>query len=38
MYQAAPLWKRLVWMAGIWAASVLTLALVAGIIRWCLKH
>jgi hypothetical protein len=30
---AGPLWKRLVWMAAIWVASVLTLALVAGLIR-----
>jgi hypothetical protein len=38
MQEAAPLWKRLAWMAGIWAASVLTLALVAGIIKWVLKR
>ncbi len=29
----APLWKRLGWMAAIWLASVLALALVAGIMH-----
>jgi hypothetical protein len=29
----APLWKRLAWMAAIWAASVVALGLVAGVIR-----
>ena len=33
----APLWKRLAWMAGIWAASVISLGLVAGLIRLWLK-
>ena len=33
----APLWKRLAWMVGIWAASVAALGLVAGIIRFWLK-
>lgn len=30
---SSPLWKRLAWMAAIWAASVAALGLVAGIIR-----
>ena len=28
-----PLWQRLAWMVAIWAASVLALGLVAGVIR-----
>ena len=34
---AAPLWRRLVWFAGLWAGSVLSLGLVAGILRAWLK-
>src|SRR3546814_4482067 len=33
----APLWKRLLWFAAIWAASVLILSLVGGLIRLVLK-
>ena len=32
----SPLWKRLAWMAAIWAASVVVLGTVAGLIRWWL--
>jgi hypothetical protein len=34
---AGPLWKRLAWMAAIWAMSVLALGLVAGLLRWWLR-
>lgn len=32
-----PLWSRLVWMVGIWLASVAVLTLVAMALRWVLK-
>lgn len=33
----APLWHRLVWFASLWAGSVLSLGIVAGILRTWLK-
>lgn len=32
-----PLWKRLAWMAAIWAGSVLTLGIAAEVLRFWLK-
>lgn len=31
-----PLWRRLLWLIAIWAASVAVLGLVAGVIRYWL--
>jgi hypothetical protein len=33
----APLWRRLVWFASLWVGSVLSLGVVAGILRTWLK-
>lgn len=30
-------WKRVAWLVGIWAASVLTLAVVVEVIRLCMS-
>jgi Protein of unknown function (DUF2474) len=34
----SPLYKRLLWMLGIWSMSVLALGAVAGLIRLAIKH
>ena len=31
-----PLWRRLLWLLAIWAASVAVLGVVASLIRWWL--
>jgi len=35
--EAASLWKRLLWLVAIWAASVTTLGVVAAVLRYWLK-
>jgi len=38
MDSAPRLWKRLFWLVAIWAASVASLGLVAGLLRWWLMQ
>ncbi len=33
----APLWRRLAWFASLWAGSILSLGVVAGLLRAWLK-
>jgi Protein of unknown function (DUF2474) len=33
----APIWQRLGWFGGIWAVSVVALAIVAWVIKWAVK-
>jgi hypothetical protein len=33
---AAPLWRRLLWFAGLWLAGVATVLAVSYVIRWWL--
>jgi len=37
MVPRLPVWKQLAWMVAIWAASVATLGVVAGILRLWLR-
>ena len=37
MSDESPLWKRIAWLITIWAASVVVLGVVAGVIRLFLK-
>ena len=33
-----PLWRRLLWMLGIWAASSAAVLCVAALLGWVLRH